>query len=99
MKNSFKNAKQMERHLKGISNHWRIEILLLLSEDGGLYLEDICDSLKMNTKTASEHTRRLVQAGLVNKKHSGRMVEHSLSPYGKKFSKFLKDFKTTFQHS
>jgi len=95
MEKKVKTAKQMERHLKGISNHWRIEILLLLDKGKDLTLEQIVEILKMNEKTASEHTRRLVQAGLIIKEYVGRTVEHSLSPYGKTFASFLK----IFQHS
>jgi DNA-binding transcriptional ArsR family regulator len=89
---SLKTAKQMERHLKGIANHYRIEILLLLSRERKLTLEDIIDSLKANPKTIGEHTRKLYQTGLVNKNYSGRYVEHQLSPYGRAVTKFLKSF-------
>ena len=43
----------------------------------------------------SEHTRRLVIAGLVTKVYLGRNVVHSLSFYGKSFVDFIK----TFSHS
>jgi predicted transcriptional regulator len=89
-----KSAKQMERHLKGIANHHRIEILLLIAESGGITLEDIVKTLKANEKTIGEHTRRLNQAGLVNKKYRGKFVEHTLSPYGRIFVRFLKSFQS-----
>ena len=92
---NIKTAKQMERHFKGIANHRRIDILLLIHKKEGITVEDISEDLRANIKTISEHTRRLVQAGLVNKKYRGRMVEHSLSPYGKQLIKFI----LTFQHS
>lgn len=91
----MKNSKQLERHFKGIANHWRIDILLLVKEDEGITLEEIASKLKCNFKTISEHTRRLVQAGLLNKKYKGRNVGHSLSPYGHELVRFIK----TFQHS
>ena len=90
-----KTAKQMERHLKGIANHYRIEVLLLVGERAGITLEDIATELKANEKTIGEHTRRLVQAGLLNKKYQGRRVEHTLSPYGKTFVRFLRSFQQT----
>lgn len=93
--NKAKTAKQMERHLKGMANHYRIEILLLVSEQQGITLEEIARLLKANEKTIGEHTRRLYQAGLINKQYQGRFVEHSLSPYGKLFVKFLKSFQDT----
>jgi DNA-binding transcriptional ArsR family regulator len=89
---ALKTAKQMERHLKGISNHRRIEILLLVAERGEITFEDIVRELGANEKTIGEHTRRLYQAGLVNKQYRGKFVEHSLSPYGKLFVRFLKSF-------
>lgn len=88
----LKTAKQMERHLKGMANHYRIEILLLIAEYGELTLEGIVGELGANEKTIGEHTRRLYQAGLINKKYRGKFVEHTLSPYGKTFTNFLKSF-------
>jgi len=82
----------MERHLKGMANHYRIEILLLIAEREGIILEDIVRALEANGKTIGEHTRRLHQAGLINKKYRGRFVEHTLSPYGETFVQFLKSF-------
>jgi len=90
-----KTAKQMERHLKGIANHYRIEILLIIAERDGITLEDIVETLGANEKTIGEHTRRLYQAGLLNKKYRGKFVEHTLSPYGKIFVRFLKSFQQT----
>jgi len=87
-----KTPKQMERHLKGVANHWRIRILFLVSEKEGITLDKICEELKGNTKTISEHTKKLVLSGLVNKTRDGRGVHHSLSPYGKRFLKFIKSF-------
>jgi len=92
MNGKIKTAKQMERHFKGIANHRRIDILLLISKEKGITVEDIAENLKTNIKTISEHTRRLVQAGLINKQYRGRSVEHSLSPYGKYFVDFIKAF-------
>lgn len=88
----MKTAKQLERHFKGTSNHRRIDILFIISENAGISLDGITQKLKCNFKTISAHTSRLVQAGLVNKKYVGSMVVHTLSPYGKKFVKFLKSF-------
>jgi predicted transcriptional regulator len=89
---AVKTSRQLERHIKGVANHWRIEILLLVKKSEGITLEEIAEELKCNLKTISEHTRRLTQAGLLNKKYQGRMVAHALSPYGQKFVAFLKSF-------
>ena len=88
-----KTAMQMERHLKGIANHWRIEILLLVSERGGITLDGIVQSVQGSYPTIAEHVSRLVRAGLVEKKYKGRNVAHNLTSYGKKFVSFLITFK------
>ncbi len=95
VKRRIKTAKQLERHFKGVANHRRIEILEVVAGSEGITVEEIAEKLNCNFKTISEHSRRLVQAGLVNKKYRGRQVAHSLSPYGKTFHKFI----TTFSHS
>ncbi len=84
----------MERHLKGMANHYRIEILLLIEDRKKVTLEQIIKILKANRKTLGEHTRRLTVAGLVDKKYRGRYVDHTLSPYGKRFVRFLKEFQS-----
>ena len=91
----IKTAKQMERHLKGMANHYRIEILLLVAARQVITLEEIVETIGGNEKTLGEHARRLHLAGLVNKKYRGKFVEHTLSPYGKAFSRFLKTFQQT----
>jgi len=88
----MKKPKQLERHLKGAANHRRIEILFLLHKQIELALEDIAELLNCNMKTISGHTKSLFYAGLLNKKYQGRVVLHSLSPYGQKMVEFLKKF-------
>ena len=92
MKGAPKTAKQLERHFKGVANHRRIEIVRLLAREEGISLDTIAKSLSCNFKTISEHTRKLVHAGLVDKKYQGRTVLHNLSPYGKIFCRFITDF-------
>ena len=89
----LKTPKQMERHLKGMANHRRIEILLLIADNKNITLDSIIARTGANEKTIGEHTRRLYNAGLVNKEHGGRFVKHTLSPYGKIFVNFLKSFR------
>lgn len=73
-----KTAKQMERHLKGMANHYRINILLIIADQENITLEGIVKILLANEKTIGEHTRRLHNAGLINKKYRGKFVEHTL---------------------
>jgi len=83
----------MERHLKGMANHYRIEILLAIAANTSVTLEGIIETLGANDRTIGEHTRRLYTAGLVNKRYRGKFVEHTLSPYGKTFVRFLESFR------
>lgn len=87
-----KNTKQLERHFKGIANHHRLDILLLVAAQPKINLDAIVKELKCNVKTIAEHTRRLHIAGLINKKYHGHSVEHTLSPYGEIVYKFIKSF-------
>jgi len=89
----MKTAKKLERHFKGVANHRRIEILLFVRDFEGVTLENMADQLDCNFKTISEHTRRLVQAGLLEKNYRGRFVTHSLSSYGRQFAKFIETFR------
>jgi len=89
----MKTSKQIEKHMKGVANHRRIDILLLVADAEGIALENIAKTLGCNFKTISGHTLKLVQAGLIDKNYNGRMIVHSLSPYGKIFVKFIKEFK------
>ncbi len=87
-----KTAKQLERHFKGVANHWRIEILRLVEQNEGIGVDEIATALRANMKTISEHTKKLTQAGLVDKWYFGNSVKHKLSPYGKIFIHFIKSF-------
>ena len=88
----MKTPKQLERYFKGVANHRRISILILIIKNPNITLEQIAEGIDCNIKTTSEHTRRLVQAGLVNKSYNGRNVEHVCSPYGKRFCDFITNF-------
>lgn len=87
-----KTSRQLERYFKGVANHHRLDILFLVGERSGLSLDEITQVLGGNLKTISEHTKKLVQAGLLYKSYKGRKVAHSLSPFGKQFCKFANLF-------
>ncbi len=88
----MKTAKQLERYFKGAANHRRISILREVEAHEGITVEQIAENLGANVKTISQHTRSLVNAGLLNKKYHGREVRHSLSPYGTSFLSFMNTF-------
>jgi predicted transcriptional regulator len=76
-----------------LANHHRLDILFLVQKNPGITVDGITEGLDRNFKTISDHTRKLVHAGLLNKKYIGHAVAHTLSPYGKKFLSFIKTFK------
>lgn len=89
---SPKGPKRLERHFKGVANHRRIQMLQIVAARRDITLVGIAEAVKGNLKTVSEHMRRLVLAGLVEKKYSGRDVQHRLTPYGAVFIRFITDF-------
>ena len=64
--NGMKTSKQLERYFKGAANHRRISILRAVEKNDGIALEELSEKLQANFKTISQHTRSLVQAGLLN---------------------------------
>jgi DNA-binding transcriptional ArsR family regulator len=82
-------TKRLERVVKGFSNHWRIEILELLAVHPELCVGQIGEALQIEIRTASEHLRRLVAAGLVLKRYAGREVKHTLTDRAQQILKFL----------
>ena len=55
MSNKPKTAKQIQRHIKGISNHHRIDILFTIAEHPKITLEEIVKMLEANKKMIGEH--------------------------------------------
>lgn len=88
----MKEPKKLERIFKGVANHRRIQILVLIKKNPEITLFSIAQNLKANFKTIAEHTRRLVIAGLINKARAGNTALHTLSPYGERVYNILKEF-------
>ncbi len=86
----MKNYRMLERKMKGIANHRRIEIAFLLLRTPELSVLDISKALAINFKTASEHIRRLTLSGIVMKRNDKNSVRHALTPLGKSILKFLR---------
>ena len=86
----MQKPRQLERIVKGVANHRRIEIAILLAKRPELSVIEIAEALEINFKTASEHIRRLALAGLVMKRSDGSAVRHALSPRGRSILKFLR---------
>ncbi|MEK7137907.1 MAG: winged helix-turn-helix domain-containing protein [Patescibacteria group bacterium] len=81
---------QLERIIKGLANHRRIEVALLLEKTPELSVLEIADALKTNFKTISEHIRRMAIAGLVMKRNDANAVRHALTSRAKSILKFLR---------
>lgn len=86
------NIKTLERIIKGVANHWRLKILFLLEAKPGLSLIDLAEELNGNFKTISEHTKKLANSGLIEKKYKNRAVLHYPSDLGLKFLSYIRKF-------
>ncbi len=84
------NYRQLERIVRGFSNHRRIEILRLLEKYPELSVIEISEKLDVNFKTVADHIRRLTIAGLLMKKSSGASIRHRLTKRGEAVLKFLR---------
>jgi len=85
-----KIAKRMERVFKGVANKKRARILEFIGKENNTTLWQISQGLDIEFKNASQHTERLVKAGLIEKQYVGRSVMHFLTPYGQKVYDFMK---------
>lgn len=86
----MKSYFQLERMVRGFSNHRRIEILELLKQSPELSVVEIADELKLNFKTAADHIRRLAISGLIMKRADANCVRHKLTSNGEVVLKFLR---------
>lgn len=83
------DTRWVERVIKGVANHRRIQILELLSRSPELSVEEISEATKIGYPTAASHIARLAIAGLVVKRNQGQAVRHKLSDRGAATLKFL----------
>jgi DNA-binding transcriptional ArsR family regulator len=80
----------LERIIKGVANHRRIQILDLLKRVPELSVEDISTELNIGYENASDHIRKLAIAGMVMKRSDGKAVRHKLTPRGEHILTFCK---------
>jgi DNA-binding transcriptional ArsR family regulator len=90
MKYTRAGYRDIERIMKGVANHFRVEILVFLDNFPDKSLCEISEALKSDFRNISEHTRKMAQAGLVHKRHDGVTVHHRLTSLGKCVLSFLK---------
>jgi predicted transcriptional regulator len=86
----MRKPRQLERLIRGFSNHRRIEIIELLAKSPELSVGEISDTLKINYKTGADHIRRLTIAGIIMKRSDNNAVRHALTNDGKSILKFLR---------
>ena len=84
-----KGFRQLERIVRGFSNHRRIQMMHILTTTPEMDVLSLARACGVNFRTASEHTGRLARAGLVLKRSKGRNVVHAVSERGQKVLAFL----------
>ncbi len=86
----MKTYRELERKVRGYSNHRRIEILDLLGKRPELSVDEIASTLTIDYRTTSHHVRQLAISGLVMKRNDGPAVRQKLTREGEKVLAFLK---------
>lgn len=85
-----KSNRELERIIKGIANHRRIQILNLLYKEPELSVSEISEKLKSEFKNISAHITKLAFAGLVAKRSDGVSIRHKLTNRGLTILKFVR---------
>ena len=80
---------ELEKIVKGVANHRRIDVMRLLRASPGLSVEEIAQQLRVEYKTLATHLFKLSSSGLVTKQNYGRRVEHTLTDRGTSMLKYL----------
>lgn len=86
----MKTDRQLEQIVRGFSNHKRIAILRLLSQEPGLSVTEIAGRVRCHYETTADHVRRLHRAGLIHKRQPGPAQHHAISGRGRNILGFLK---------
>src|SRR4051794_40825921 len=87
------NFRPLAQTVRGFSNHRRIQMLEVVNATPGVDVNFLAGACGINFRTASDHTERLVRAGLLVKRSKGRRVLHSISSRGKAVLIFLRALK------
>ena len=85
----MKSFRDLERLVRGFSNHRRIQMLSMLKKKPEQSVEELAEALNINFRTSSEHLRRLAVAGLVMKRNDNTSVRHRLTERGEAILLFL----------
>jgi len=82
--------RELERIFKGVASHRRTQIMDTLGKEPELSVVEIAERISIDFRTASEHLRKLVLAGLVMKRNESAAVRHALTERGKVILKFCR---------
>ncbi|KAA1048567.1 metalloregulator ArsR/SmtB family transcription factor [Pseudocitrobacter sp. 73] len=66
---------------KNLSDHTRLNIVLLLRETGELCVCDLCAALEQSQPKISRHLAMLRESGLLLDRKQGKWVHYRLSPH------------------
>jgi len=80
----------IEKIMKGCANHRRVRMLFLLEKQPFYAEHELARLMSIKPKNASEHLRRLMIAGLVQKRRYGQRMFHPISNLGRKILKFVR---------
>ena len=90
MKIMKKNNRELERIIKGIANHRRLQILDLLGKEPELSVQEISNKLKSEFKNISAHINKMAVSGLLMKRSDSKSVRHKLTSRGNIILKFVR---------
>ncbi len=85
----MKSDRQLEQIVRVFSNHKRIAIMRLITQEPGLSVTSIARRVRCNYQTSADHVRGLHRSGLIHKRLPGPAQQHNLSDRGKAVLKFL----------
>lgn len=85
-----KTNRELERIIKGIANHRRLQVLELLQKEPELSVQEISDKVKSDIKNISSHINKMAVSGLVMKRSDGKSIRHKLTNRGKNILTFVR---------
>lgn len=85
-----KTSRELERIIKGVANHRRLQILQLLGKKPELSVMEVAHEVKSDPKNVSAHINKMTIAGLVMKRHDINQVRHKLTKRGKAILQFVR---------
>ena len=82
--------KKIERIVKGVANHRRLQILELIEKEPELSVQEISEKLKSEFKNISAHITKMAISGLLMKRSDSKSIRHKLTSRGNNILKFVR---------